>query len=234
VNAQRLFLIYTERSFLLQGGDNQFHVNSTRHCDACQCDVKIGLGGESNWNAHIKSAAHRKSERAAKIITKDISSFFTKATPKPTASLPVASSLPLLSSHGQAEFPRTSPESHTSRETDSVVESSCLLTELARIAQTLPSSIPLAVPTDALAAYSGDPRMELDTDDDPWEMVDRTLNRTLGYGKTTSEIAALIRRGPLGIDGMVNWLRRAVFDLKINESLLEHKVRRLIDAMISL
>jgi hypothetical protein len=188
---------------------------------------------------HIKSAAHCKAERAVKIVTKDIGSFFTKAPPKPTTSLPAVGVASSVSSRSQAEIPRTLSESRASPEftlnlVDSVEESSPLLSELAHVARTLPLSVAIAVPTDALAAYSGHPRLELENGDDPWEMVDRALNRTLGYGKTVPEIALIIRRGPLGIDGMVNWLHRAVFDLKIDEALLENKVRRVIEAMISL
>ncbi|KAF8159730.1 hypothetical protein B0H34DRAFT_674037 [Crassisporium funariophilum] len=187
---------------------SQFNIDSTCYCGVCKCDIKIGLGGKANWNAHTMSTSHCKCEREAKIVTKNISSFFVKAPPRLAVS-PAAETL-LLS---QPPCPRMPPENRASHDVidlgtfyDSMVETSSLLTELARVVQTLPPSIDLAVPSDALAAYSDNPHLELDAEDDPWEMIDRALNRTLGYGKTTPKITLIIRQGPLGMDRMINWL----------------------------
>ncbi len=107
------------------------------------------------------------------------------------------------------------------------------MAELSQVVRSLPSSIPLAVATDDLAAYSGHPRDAADDDeDDPWEGVDRALNRTIGYGQTNAQISAIIRRGPLGMDGLVSWLEKCISDLGINEGLLEGKIGRLVDAML--
>ena len=78
------------------------------------------------------------------------------------------------------------------------------------------------------------PNLELEDGQDAWEMADSALNRVIGFGKTVDEIAKIIRRGPLGMDGFCRWLRALVYDLKVDESLLEGKVKRLIDAMITM
>ncbi|KAF8223953.1 hypothetical protein L208DRAFT_1411080 [Tricholoma matsutake] len=43
---------------------SEFTASSTRYCDSCKIDVKIGFGGEANWTSHTESAAHRKNEAA--------------------------------------------------------------------------------------------------------------------------------------------------------------------------
>ncbi|KAJ7592133.1 hypothetical protein C8J56DRAFT_886849 [Mycena floridula] len=71
---------------------NQFHVDSSRHCDVCDKDVKIGTGSEGNWTQHLASNNHIKNStrpRARfikapepKPVKEDhkISSFFSKIT----------------------------------------------------------------------------------------------------------------------------------------------------------
>ena len=101
---------------------------------------------------------------------------------------------------------------------------------------TLPHTVPVAVSADSFACFSGDPMatLELGSDEDAWEVVDKALNRVIGYGVSTESVSRLIRRGDLGIDGLYRWLRICVTDLKIEEALLESKIGRLIDAMVML
>ena len=87
---------------------------------------------------------------------------------------------------------------------------------------------------DILARFSVDPVLELEAGDDAWEMADRALNGVIGYCKTVEEIAKIIRRGLLGMDGLCRWLKLLVSELQIDEVLLEGKVKRLIDAMVLL
>ncbi|KAF8227189.1 hypothetical protein L208DRAFT_1073090, partial [Tricholoma matsutake] len=42
-----------------------FDVSSTQYCLSCPMDVKIGLGGEANWEVHLKSLVHIWSEQAS-------------------------------------------------------------------------------------------------------------------------------------------------------------------------
>lgn len=82
-----------------------------------------------------------------------------------------------------------------------------LLTWLALVVSCLPSTIAPATPTDVLTAHIVDPAF-VEEGDDAWETIGRALNRTLGYGKTIEDIASIIRRGPLGMDGVVERLRK--------------------------
>jgi hypothetical protein len=86
---------------------------------------------------------------------------------------------------------------------------------------------------DVLARFSGNPVLELETGQDAWEMADGALNGTIGYDKTVGDIAKIIRRGPRGMDGLCTWLRILVCELRVDEILLEGKIKRLIGAMVA-
>ena len=106
-----------------------------------------------------------------------------------------------------------------------------LIAQLRAATSQLPSAVALATSADELAHFSGDPKEESQTYGDPWEMVDRALNRVVGYGRTTADIARLVRRGPNGMDGLCNWLSVCVEKLDIDPALLEGKMKRLLDAV---
>ena len=106
-----------------------------------------------------------------------------------------------------------------------------MITQLQVATSRLPNMIPLATSTDELARFSGDLEEASGICDDPWEMIDQSLNAVLGYGRTTADIMGLVRRGPNGMDGLCNWLSVCITKLNIDLALLEGKVQRLLDAM---
>lgn len=109
---------------------------------------------------------------------------------------------------------------------------SLILSELENVTASLPWSIPKGLATDTLAWFSGNPSLELEDGHDAWEMADSVLSWVIGFGKTVNEIAAIIWWGPFGMDGFCRWLRALVYELKVDEILLEGKIKQLIDAMI--
>lgn len=220
--------------------------------------MKIGFGGEANWNSHTESAAHRKNEAPKSLSSHSkLTSFFKRKSPESTATLkpsapvtalapsslrnPFFLSSPLPASH----VPNIDPTLITNVDgspppfiatpvTGEFSVRRSLLSELECVTASLPWSIPEGLATDALAQFSSNPVFELEDGQDAWEIADPALNRVIGFGKTVDEIAKIIRRGPLGMDGFCRWLRALVYELKVEESLLEGKVKRLIDAMITL
>jgi hypothetical protein len=60
-----------------------------------------------------------------------------------------------------------------------------MITQLQAATSRLPNTIPLATSTDELARFSGDPEEESGIYNDPWEIIDQSLNAVLGYGRTT-------------------------------------------------
>ncbi|KAF4615995.1 hypothetical protein D9613_011212 [Agrocybe pediades] len=114
------------------------------------------------------------------------------------------------------------------------LDSQGLLARLSRIISGLPETVAIGLPSDILAGFRGRPQDLLDPDDEPWEVIDKTLNRVIGFGATKEDVMGIIRRGEYGMDAMFGWLEACIRDLRVDEGLLEGKVNRLIDAMISL
>ena len=133
-----------------------------------------------------------------------------------------------------ASFPGPLFESITTPSVLGALSVSSILSELECTTASLPLSIPEGLETDILARFSGNPSLELEEGQDAWEMADQALNRAIGFGKSVDEVAEIIRRGPLGMDGFCRWLRALVYELKVDECLLEGKIKRLIDAMVTM
>jgi len=60
-----------------------FDATSKRFCDICNIDVKIGLGGESNWTTHLNSGPHIRAQGA--LQKNKVSNYFLKPTEQPDA-----------------------------------------------------------------------------------------------------------------------------------------------------
>jgi hypothetical protein len=107
-----------------------------------------------------------------------------------------------------------------------------LVSRLRTASARLPESVPVGQYSDPFAVFSGDPRDSIVANDDPWEsVIDPCLNRVIGFGVSTHQIADIIRRGPFGIDGFCRWIEICMLDLKISPELLEMKLERVFDAL---
>lgn len=298
-----------------------FTVDSTRWCESCKKDVKIGLGGEKNWDQHLKSKKHQ-SKAPAPAKTGTLKSFFTrlsgaasKQVDAPTTSSssgahthnpPLlsgrqcsdASSAPLLAhdsnpsllirhnpssrqtslpdarekyapsisspgqsaigSHDHVRSPSPSRsqvrppspsgsvpspvsvdgvedvvDSESSSTRTASVEPLCarLLIELRSACSQLPSDISFATPEDAFAEVSGDPTIGVDNIEEAWEEAwDKALNRVVGYGATVAEVARLIRRGGLGLEGFCVWIG-ALLRVGVAPAVLEGRVQHTLNAV---
>jgi len=75
-----------------------------RYCDTCKVNVKIGFGGDANWQAHLDSTTHSKNERLSIKPSKSIKNFFN-SKPKGLAS----ENSPCSSDAGAAKAPSFLP-----------------------------------------------------------------------------------------------------------------------------
>ncbi len=101
-----------------------------------------------------------------------------------------------------------------------------LLASITFAAQELPSLIPKAEEHDDMVRFvlAGGP-------EDPskaWEHLDCRLNRLLGYG---IDIEDIVQRGPLGIEGLTQYICSFVVDYGVTGALLEGKLERLSKAI---
>jgi hypothetical protein len=95
----------------------------------------------------------------------------------------------------------------------------------------LPITVSVGTEDDILAQFSGAPFVDPNEYEDPWEMVDKTLNGVIGYGMSVAAVSAIIQRGRFGMDGLCDWLETCISEYGISPDLLEGKVQRLLDAM---
>jgi hypothetical protein len=90
----------------------------------------------------------------------------------------------------------------------------------------VPDTVPEANVHDALAAFSGDPSRKVDPamgPDELWESVlNSMLKRQLGWGNT-AESADIVRRGEMGLNGLVKFVEYFVVERGVDANLFEGK-----------
>jgi hypothetical protein len=98
--------------------------------------------------------------------------------------------------------------------------------------ESLPTRIPLARKDHALASFSRPPKdltKSITDDQDVWEEWDQKLNVLLPHN--IDELKRLVVQGQYGLIGFVQFMEHLVHDRKVDEGLLDGKVRRLIEAI---
>jgi hypothetical protein len=229
-------------------------VDSRQTCAICRIDVNVGTGGPKNFEIHLASKKHLMNVKAAEDALKTrppalISNFFVKRRdpPPPYQALPAPQ---LLAPKPPTSTPSSSLCADLSTDNIDVIDvdvisPSCnqtsasgitsthpLMTRLRTISMHLPKSVPVGQESEPFAAFSGDPRDSIMADDDPWEsVIDPCLNRVIGFGASTRQIADIIRRGPFGIDGFCQWIEICLVELEISPELLEMRLERVFDAL---
>ena len=68
-------------------------------------------------------------------------------------------------------------------------------------------------------------------DDEIWETVNPGLDRFLGFGRSSDDVALAVRGGEMGVKGFCDYLSYLVEEKGIGGGLLEGKVKVLIDAL---
>lgn len=236
----------------------------------CNENVRIGFGGEKNWNQHAESKKHLKkaSQPPPPVATKPIqkatqlTTFFAKLPLRQSRSPPADSgikdppqlSIPSgsnsLSIPGSDTAPETAAGADANlgsailpidvdlhdRPPQSVSNAANLLKHIRAATFQLPTSIPAGSFADSLSRFSGDLEAAFASEEyeSMWEMVDKELNRAIGFEKSIAEIGNIIRRGRLGMDGLCDWLSACLDRSDIPPELLEPKLSRLLEAIRTL
>ncbi|KAH9011422.1 hypothetical protein EDB83DRAFT_2322203 [Lactarius deliciosus] len=221
-------------------------------CDICRMKVRVGNGGSKNFLQHRGSLGclkvAKKSITPSTSQTKTLHSYFTKATQGGTSSeqsqarngvaskaalpevLPRRS--PLLAPlptpgllHGRLGGPGASVRPEKSPDARALA----LLADITRAALELPPQVPLAEEHDDMAhvVLAGGP----EDPSEAWEHLDRGLNRLLGFDIDIEKLAQRVWRGPLGVEGLTQYVRSFVVDYGVDVGLLEGKLGRLSKAI---
>ena len=109
-----------------------------------------------------------------------------------------------------------------------------LIDKIRQEAKLLPSSVPEGTVLDVLARFTSDPTLDVMGAEEPWEVVNKVLHSTLGYGASIEELAKLIRRGPYGIVTFTCWVEACIRKVGIDGVLLEDRLARMLQAVESL
>ncbi|KAG6906501.1 hypothetical protein DXG01_013604 [Tephrocybe rancida] len=156
----------------------------------------------------------------------------TKPTPVPST-VTLAQLLPVVASSGsqQAHIPT---ESEDLPVLDPWGKEAAIVSELRDLIAKLPPTVLEAGPADVLAIFGKDPKSFDDLEmplEDIWEtMMNPTLKSILGWGNNV-DLATVIRRGALGMDGFLHFINYFVDIRKVPEFLLEGKLTRLMEAL---
>lgn len=90
-------------------------------------------------------------------------------------------------------------------------------------------TVPEGGDDDLLARFAARPPVV--TMDGAWQVLDPMLNGICGWGASVEQVAGLIRRGPKGMEGLVEYVEHFVVAYRIAGGLLEGKCAILVKAM---
>lgn len=100
------------------------------------------------------------------------------------------------------------------------------------------TTVPLASPSDPLAAFAVDPVPLIAPGQDAWEDVILDMFTPLlyenGRPRNGVELSQIIRRGDLGMGGFANFIERCLFVLNIPPGNFEMRIERIVQAMLLL
>ncbi|KAJ7181372.1 hypothetical protein C8R43DRAFT_1101284 [Mycena crocata] len=212
-------------------------------CPRCKERIKCGPGGIQNLRKrHIGKKvcedAARKKSQAGKSL-KDGSIFgFLRKKPKPvpptvTAPAPIQvvvkpASIPLDKS------PLGQQSHSTAQQSQSAPVSVGLLAQLEAAIKELPATVEEATGADALAAFAGDPAGYVAADLPAvaiYEELNPIFHSVLGYSMSVEQTAEIMRRGRLGLDGLVNLLKYFIEQRGVREQDFDAKIRQVLNAL---
>ena len=219
-----------------------------RYCEVCSCSIS---GGDANLLSHQTSKAHRLKVEEAK---KDKPTAITKFFGPPISAHPTLKPRSLLPSDGpqsqvDLEIDNTAVDNTTLKNRTLPIPAGAstsgltltkspqlnMLSRLRALIANLPLSVPVGQLDEPLACFAVNPKDLILPGQDAWEdVIDPTFNQVIGFGKTTIDIAKVIRRGEYGMDGFYNWTASCLEHLNIAPSLLEIRLDRIMQAMIHL
>ena len=110
------------------------------------------------------------------------------------------------------------------------------LSTLKDLSSCLPDTVPLAVPSDHIAALTGDPKEIIsirqleEPDEHPYEWLDKMLNSICSeYAKWNGIMPSAMRWGPMGLPGLCNTLQYFIEKGFAFDEILEMHINNLIE-----
>jgi hypothetical protein len=181
--------------------------------------------------AKCKANLERKSTTTKPLKETKISGWLL---PKPAARIaPTVTAPPPLqiqASFPFAQRPISQPASANSRS----VAPASLLTQLEDAIDALPSSVHHTTESDVLAAFGQEPSQYVDADlaaVDVYEQLNPLFHSVLSWNMSVEETAAILRRGRLGLDGLLKFLKYFVHERGVREQDFAGKIQQILNAI---
>ncbi|KAF7326984.1 hypothetical protein MSAN_02492200 [Mycena sanguinolenta] len=210
-------------------------------CPECGERVQCGPSGIQNLlKRHLgsKTCKAAKAKKAKKSLKNgQISAFFgPKATPVPSTVSAPAPVRVLVKTTTAIELPlapRCSGSSsiETSR---SRFAPGSLLGQLEDAIKILPPTVQEATNSDTLAAFGQDPSQYVDAEVpavEVYEHLNPLFHNTLGWAMPVEETAQLLRKGPLGLDGVLRFISYFVEKRGVREQDFAAKIQQILEGV---
>ncbi|KAJ7191499.1 hypothetical protein GGX14DRAFT_381111, partial [Mycena pura] len=215
--------------------------DGTATCPLCQDRVPCGPSGLGNFRKrHAMSGrcVERQSKLGKKKTTPGSILGFLRPKPAPVPSTVNAPALIRASASSSASPASVTPKPSASTPSGSSKarfgSSGSLLATLESAIKRLPATVKTATATDELAAFGNDPAGYLGAAipaDEVFENLNGLFHRVLGWSMPVHETAALLRRGDLGLDGLLRFLAYFVQERGVPERDFGAKIQQILDAI---
>lgn len=210
-------------------------------CPECRVQFNCGPGGIVNYEKRHrgkKVCAERKAKLDKAASQKKDGSILTFLRKKPTAVPPLTSAPPMVYSvsnpvmHALDLSSTILPLPEARMEpvpTRTSLPPTHIISRLRVAIARIPVTVPEATASDALSGFSGDPALLADSSlgsDDLWENVLNSLIKTyLGWGEEGTD---LVRRGHLGLSGLLRFVEYFILERGVSADLFDGKLNHLM------
>lgn len=207
----------------------------------------MGKGGLANYDSnHYNSKQCKKNRtsraKAGKTTNKmaALTSWFTRTPAASIVPSTVQAPTPIISTarnheHGSSSISETtytrppSPRPSVPRPKSPCPYALRLLDDVRRASLCLPDTVLEAGEGDTFAPFVDDPPVV--PQNEAWEVLDRTLNNAVGWGRTAEEVVPILRRGGNGVEALCRYVEHFVLGYGVTGTLLEGKMSVLWRAM---
>lgn len=208
-------------------------------CEICGAVVKLGDGGYANLTKHQQGEPCKKRARENTVVEKtaSLTKFFKPRQAQPKELETGVRPIPKLSSHrkeaGEAFSSSASARNSEAEDGEPIKKSSgwSVLKDTLALVQKLPESVPYGTEKDRglAAGFVGD--IENSDNGLAWEDADGMLNGVIGAGVKLEALTASIRRGPCGVQSLIEWIDRHIVRYHFDTDMLVGKMSRLQEAL---
>ncbi|KAJ7706488.1 hypothetical protein B0H16DRAFT_1826242 [Mycena metata] len=206
-------------------------------CPECGERVNCGPAGINNFFKRHKpgisqvcKTAKAKRDKKPRQDGK-LSGWFTQRAPLVPSTVVAPAPIPPVNTSPPLPPPSINPASVPSASSN-VPQS--LLDQLREAIRNLPATVPEASDSDVLATFGGDPAQVVDAKVpaiEIYEHLNPLFHAALGWSMSVEDTAQMLRRGQLGLDGLLRFITYFVTQRGVREQDFAAKIQQILDAI---